>query len=263
MLEQHEAQGLVGSNAYDNDGDKIGKIGQVFLDDETGRPEFVTVNTGFFGSSESFIPIADARRTSEGLAVPFDKDKVKGAPQVSVDDGHLSQSYERELYEYYGMTYSEAPSDSGLPAGGHDEPGTHGEGRDLSGPTTDDAMTRAEERLDVGTRSEEAGRVRLRKHVVTEHEQVTVPVTKERAVIEREPITDANRDQATSGPEISEEEHELTLHEERPVVDTHVEAVERVRLGKEQETHDEQVSAEVRKEQIEADGDLDAPRDGR
>jgi stress response protein YsnF len=85
-------------------------------------------------------------------------------------------------------------------------------------------------------------------------------VTKERAVLEREPITDSNIDAATSGPEISEEEHEVVLHEETPVVEKTVEPVERVRLGTEQTTEEHTVTEEVRKERIEGDGDVDDRR---
>ena len=114
-------------------------------------------------------------------------------------------------------------------------------------------MTRSEEQLRVGTETREAGRARLRKHVVTEHQQVTVPVSHEEVTLEREPITDANRGDAYDGPAISEEEHEVTLHAERPVVDTEAVAVERVRLGKETVTDQETVGGEVRKEEIELD----------
>ncbi|WP_433300351.1 DUF2382 domain-containing protein [Actinoplanes sp. CA-030573] len=115
------------------------------------------------------------------------------------------------------------------------------------------AMTRSEERLDVGTRTEEAGRARLRKYVVTEREQVEVPVRREEVRLEREPITDANDDAAYSGPDITESEHEVTLRAERPVVETETVPVERVRLGKETVTDQETVGGEVRKERIEAD----------
>ena len=127
-------------------------------------------------------------------------------------------------------------------------------GHDTSGPTTDRAMTRSEEQLRVGTESREAGRARLRKYVVTEQQQVSVPVSREEVTLEREPITDANRGDAYDGPAISEEEHEVTLHAERPVVDTEAVAVERVRLGKETVTEQQTVSGEVRKEQIDLDG---------
>ena len=126
-------------------------------------------------------------------------------------------------------------------------------GHDTSGPTTDDAMTRSEERLNVGTRSQEAGRARLRKYVVTENVTQTIPVSREEVRLEREPITDENLGAARSGPEISEEEHEVILHEERPVVEKEAVPVERLRLDTETVTEQETVSEDVRKEQIEAD----------
>jgi len=116
-------------------------------------------------------------------------------------------------------------------------------------------MTRSEERLNVGTQTREAGRARLRKHVVTEQQTVSVPVTREEVTIDREPITDANVGEAMDGPAISEEEHEVTLRAERPVVEKEAVPVERVRLGTETRTEHETVGGEVRKEQIEVDAD--------
>jgi uncharacterized protein (TIGR02271 family) len=130
-------------------------------------------------------------------------------------------------------------------------------GRDTSGTTTDDAMTRSEEELRVGTQTREAGRARLRKYVTTETQQVTVPVQREEVRVEREPITDANLDAATGGPAISEEEHEVTLHEEEVMVDKRAVPKERVRLDTETVTEERQVSDEVRKEQIQVDADPD------
>jgi uncharacterized protein (TIGR02271 family) len=112
-------------------------------------------------------------------------------------------------------------------------------------------MTRSEEELRVGTAQRERGRVRLRKYVTTEHVQQTVPVQRERVRVEREPITDANVDAATSGPDISEEEHEVILREEEPVVEKRVVPKERVRLDKDTVTGEERVAEPVRKEQIE------------
>ena len=120
-------------------------------------------------------------------------------------------------------------------------------------------MTRSEERLVADTRREQVGKARLRKYVVTEQEQVSVPVSREEVRLEREPITEANRGDALSGADITEAEHEVTLHAERPVVDTEAVPVERVRLGKETVTEEETVSGEVRKEQI----DFDDPRNDR
>ncbi|MCP3420409.1 DUF2382 domain-containing protein [Nocardioides pinisoli] len=265
---------FIGQTLYSSDNEKVGKIGQVFLDDETDRPEFLTVNTGLFGMNESFVPAADADVNGDGVRVPFTKDQIKDAPNVDVASGHLDQSEEQRLYSHYGMSYSERASDSGLPEGGTGlaagTTGTTGttdtftgEGHDTSGPNTDEAMTRSEERLDVGTTSQEAGRARLRKYVTTEQETVTVPVKKERAVLETEPVTGGNRDEALSGPSISEEEHEVVLNEERPVVGKTTEPVERVRLGTETVTDEETVTEEVRKEHIEAEGDVDDRRGTR
>jgi uncharacterized protein (TIGR02271 family) len=163
---------------------------------------------------------------------------------------------EQQLYRYYGVDYGVdygAGQAAGRDGAYDDTPGAIG--RDTSGPTTDNAMTRSEEQLRVGTEARVAGQARLRKYVVTEHQQVTVPVSHEEVTLEREPITDANRGAAYDGPAISEEEHEVTLHAERPVVDTEAVAVERVRLGKQTVTEQETVAGQVRKEQIELDTD--------
>jgi uncharacterized protein (TIGR02271 family) len=122
-------------------------------------------------------------------------------------------------------------------------------------------MTRSEEHLVAGTEQVEAGRARLRKYVVTETQRVDVPVSHEEVRLEREPITDANRDAAYSGGDITDEEHEVTLRAERPVVSTEAEPVERVRLGKEKVTGRETVSGKVRKEQVELDDPTGTARD--
>jgi uncharacterized protein (TIGR02271 family) len=121
-------------------------------------------------------------------------------------------------------------------------------------------MTRSEEELRVGTQQREAGRARLRKYVVTEHVTQTVPVRHEEVRVEREPITDANRDQALSGADISEEEHEVVLHAEEPVVEKRAVPKERVRLDTETVTEEREISEQVRKEQIDTDGPQQTPR---
>lgn len=240
---------VIGHDVYDASGDKIGQATEVYLDDVTGRPEWVTVKTGLFGTKESFVPIHEADLSGDGLRVPVGKDRVKDAPRIEAD-GHLSPQEESELYRYYGLGEYYGRGEGA--AGPTDAPGTVG--NDTSGPTTDDAMTRSEERLDVGTRQEEVGRARLRKYVVTENVTQTVPVSHEEVRVEREPITDANVDAATDGPAISEEEHEVTLRAERPVVQKEAVPVERVRLSKETVSGQEQVSADVRQERIDTEG---------
>ena len=238
-----------GRTVYDTAGEKIGKVGQLWRDDEDDQASWVTVHTGLFGMNETFVPVQGMHPRGDGeLETPFAKEQVKDAPNVSPDSGHIDSQDETRLFSHYGLT------GGGTRTGDVDSRGTVG--HDTSGPTTDDAMTRSEERLQVGTEQQEAGRARLRKYVVTETEQVSVPVTREEVRVEREPITEGNRGQALSGPDISEEEHEVTLHEERPVVNTEAVPVERVRLAKEQVTGTETVSGEVRKERIETEGDL-------
>jgi uncharacterized protein (TIGR02271 family) len=260
MLTMDQISQLGGGTVYGQGGDKLGSIGQIYVDDQTGQPEWVTVKTGLFGSKESFVPLAQAETQADGLSVPYAKNMVKGAPTMDAD-GHLSRQDEDDLYRYYGLgdgtsdgTGYAAGTVQDSHAGPTDLTGQAGVvGRDTSGPTTDDAMTRSEEHLVAGTQRVETGRARLRKHVVTETQQVSVPVSHEEVTLEREPITDANRDAAYAGGDITEEEHEVTLMAEKPVVGVETEAIERVRLGTETVTGTETVSGEVRKEQIEMD----------
>ncbi|MFM6850182.1 MAG: DUF2382 domain-containing protein [Terrabacter sp.] len=271
MITTEQLRDISGLTVYGPDQEKIGQAGQVYLDDDSGQPEWVTVNTGFFGTNESFVPLRTAELTDDGLTVAYRKEQVKDAPNVDPENGHLDRDEEQRLFQHYGLETTSAAVEGdrfdsdrasfadGQSAGLGEGAGTVG--TDTSGPSTDDAMTRSEEQLNVGTETREAGRARLRKYVVTEQQNVTVPVTREEVKVEREPITDANRESALSGPEISEEEHEVVLHEERPVVEKEAVPVERVRLDTEQVTEQQQVTEEVRKEQIEADGDgLSEPR---
>jgi uncharacterized protein (TIGR02271 family) len=249
-----------GSNAVDSDGDKIGKIEEIYMDAETGKPEWLAVTTGLFGTKVSFIPIAKASEAGGDVRVPYDKRQVKDAPTAEAD-GELFQQEEAALYRHYGLDYSEYHSDSGLAEGqkdarfGRRRSDREAVGRDTSGPTTDDAMTRSEEELRVGKASRESGRARLRKYVVTEDMQKTVPVQREEVRVEREPITDANVDDATSGPDISDEEHEVVLHKEEPVVEKRAVPKERVRLDKDVEVEERTVSEDVRREEIDVDDD--------
>jgi uncharacterized protein (TIGR02271 family) len=264
MLDIDTIQRWQGRTMVDLAGDKLGTIDAIYLDDETGQPEWATVTSGLFTATTAFVPLAQAQDTGDSVQVPYDKDQVKNAPTMQAD-GNLSQDEEAELYRHYGLDYSQHRSDSGLPAGERDRDrdgiDDHVQdtavGRDTSGPTTDDAMTRSEEELRVGTQTRERGRARLHKYVTTEQQTVTVPVSREEVRVEREPITDANIDDATSGPAISEEEHEVTLREETPVVEKRAVPRERVRLDTETVTDERQVSEEVRKEQIQVDGDQD------
>ncbi|MGI3783556.1 MAG: DUF2382 domain-containing protein [Janthinobacterium lividum] len=261
-------------------GDKVGGIGQVYVDDTTGAPNWVTVKTGLFGAAETFVPVENARLDGHDIVVGYSKDTIKAAPRVDAD-GSITPEEEQTLYRHYGLGGSDvttAADLSGRSAGRDrsagwdgvgdapsdlDDPSEVGDhrpdlsdktvGQDRSGPTTDTAMTRSEERLQVGTQVREAGRARMRKYVVTERVTQTVPVSHDEVHVVREPITDANRGPAMSGPAISEEEHEVVLNAETAVVAKETVPVERVRLSTTTVTGQETVSADVRKEQIELD----------
>lgn len=271
MISSNDLTALAGKNVAGPDGAKIGKIVDVYESTEGADATFVTVSTGLFGGHASFVPLTEATLAGDTVTVPYDKELVKDAPRVDADQD-LTSAEEDRLYQHYNLTASPVPTSSGrhasetaIPRGSAGRDDLDGDGvfddvkdtavgRDTSGLTTDDAMTRSEERLRVGTETVEAGRARLRKRVITKTQSATVATSREKAVLTREPITAANMPQAMDGPAISEEEHEVILTAERPVVTTEAVPVERVRMEKATVTETESVSGEVRKEHIEADG---------
>lgn len=309
MITRDQIPAVLGHPVFDAEGKKIGEAGHVFLDDDTGQPEWVTVKTGMFGSNETFIPIAEAKVSGDHLEVPYPKHKVKDAPNVDVDaGGHLSAQEEHRLYDYYGLAWDTAWREANQPGEGGwarsgDRAGTTGaaaaaaggaagaagmkatQGKtgtartgdaDLGKPgkaaaagtagaagtsgakaaadtgREDLSMTRFEEHMQVGVERREVGRARLRKFVVTEEEQQTIPVHHQEVHIEREPITDANRAEAMR-TDMTDEQQEVTLYADRPVIETHMEPVERVRLTTEDHVEQETVRGTVRKERIEAE----------
>jgi len=256
----------IGRDAYDRNSDKVGKIESIYYDDQTGRPEWVAVGTGLFGRKVTFAPIAGSSPQGDDLQLAYDKDTIKDAPNCEAD-GHLSEEEERRLFSHYKFDWDTTASSGYGDQGRADTDFAGRDDRARAGTEqqggSDDAMTRSEEELRVGTERQATGKARLRKYVVTENEQVTVPVTREEVHVEREPITDANVGDAMSGPDITESEHEVVTHEERPVVSTETVPKERVRLQKETVTDRETVGGEVRKERIEVEGDRDVADDRR
>jgi uncharacterized protein (TIGR02271 family) len=261
---------LAGKHLKGTDGENIGKIADVYESTDGGGGTFATVNTGLFGGGSSFFPLDAAEMQGNDVVVPYSKAFIKDAPRVENDE-ELTAPEEQRLFEYYsgagstGATTATTTTAATTGAQGFtgDRGNEHGTvGHDTSGPTTDNAMTRSEEQLRVGTERVEAGRARLRKYVTTETETRTVPVSRETVHVEREPITDANMPNAMAGPAISEEEHEVILTEERPVVQKEAVPVERVRLDTDTVTENVQVTEEVRKEQIDMDGVTGTGRTG-
>ena len=233
---QPRREDLVGKTAFDNSGQKIGEVEHCYLDVDTDVPWWVAVKTGKLTSQSRLAPLTGAAVTAEGVGLAFTKDHIKAAPEVDLKK-ELDDQEEDQLLAHYGLTYPAAYS------------------RAASAGVGDAAMTRSEEELQVGKVRREAGKARLRKYVVTEEVTTTVPVEREEVRVQREPIGAPNVDAAAVEPEISEEEHEVVLHEEEPVVAKQVVPKERVRLEKEAVTSEEQVSADLRKEHIEAEGE--------
>ena len=267
----YDVNALLSATAYGSDGDKIGKVEQVFLDDTTEEVTFVTVNTGLFGTKESFVPADGARQDGDRLVLPYTKDVVKDAPNVDADQ-HLSPAEEEEIYRYYKMNYSGTGGREDRHATETDRSaapaaGTAGDTRNdryaddtadrhdtaARADLDDNEVIRHEERLRVGKERQETGRARLRKYVVTEHETVDVPVQREEVRIERVPLDGTE----VTGGTIGEDTVEVTLHEERAVVAKETVGVEKIELEKETVRDTERVDAEVRKEQVEIETDAE------
>ncbi|NUL45701.1 PRC and DUF2382 domain-containing protein [Cellulosimicrobium funkei] len=285
---------LQNATVVGSDGDKIGTIGQVYLDDQSNQPTFVTVKTGLFGMKETFIPVSEATRTQDGLQVPFDKAFVKDAPNIDAD-GSLTPEEERRLYEYYSMDYQGAGADrtrdaapgadrnaerdaglaaaSGTAATGVGGLGTQRGDADRTAADLDrdtnaggvaghdrETVVARDEHLNVGTERREAGQVRLRKHTYADTETVEVPVTREEVVVEREKIDPASPEAQRGG---GDEDVVVTTHEDVPVVDKTATA-EKVTVDKNTVRDTERVSGTVQHEDIEVDGDdTAAGRGGR
>ena len=277
MTRTMRPQDLIDSTVVDPEGSKIGKVGTVYLADDTRTPEWVTVKTGLFGHKESFVPLSGAEIRDDGLRVSVAKDQVSEAPRMETD-GHLSQDDSAELYRHYGLPMPRSAPDQRntrqradktaqetmgrTSARGRDQDqaddrtrGRHAAGQREQGTARGERdMIRSEERLSVGTEQVESGRVRLRKYVVTEEQQVTVPVSHEEVRIEREPIDATTRGRGDVA-DIGEQEREVVLHSEKPVVGKESVPVERIRMDTGTVTEEQTVSGKVRKEQVEVDND--------
>jgi stress response protein YsnF len=288
MLSEREVSAVMGTTAYDADGDKLGLLEHWFSDDRTGLPSWVSVTTGLFGTRQSLVPLDRASVSDGRLILPVTKQAVRSAPDVG-DAGHLSPADETRLREHYGLAGDDVPGDGvsgddvpgdapgddgGQPAGhasapvqdaGTPDP-TATERSTGSPASSDGAMTRSEEQLRVSTEATPARRVRLVKYVVTEEVQITVPLRREEIRIEEVPLEEATTSggSPTAGgfPGAGESlvtdgggglPGEIVLHAERPVVGVEVVPTERVRLRTDT-VHDlASVTEQVQREQIAVD----------
>lgn len=177
--------GWRGRTVRDAEGEKVGKLGDVFLDRETDQPAWAGVRTGLFGHRESYIPLEQIGEDEDGdLRVPYPTQLIKDAPQIDPEIA-LTEDEERALYTHYGREYAHVASDA------PDIP-EHERATDTLG---DDAMTRSEEEVHVHEGPmKPVERVRLRKVLVTEHERRVVPVQREVVQLETEPAPEGTID---------------------------------------------------------------------
>jgi uncharacterized protein (TIGR02271 family) len=237
-----------GQPVFDSQHEKIGKVEEIYLDDATQQPEWIGIGTGgVFGAKHHLVPVQGAMFEQDGIMVRYSKDQVKKTPDISGDE--ITRDQERKLYSAYGLQYTERPSPSGLAEGrGQQQPLRGGAEAPSRGR---ESMTRSEEEMRVGTREQDIGRVRLRKYVETEPVSEDVQLRRERATIERTPV-----DRPVGREiEMDEEELEVELQEEEPVVEKRTVAKEEVRLGKETDTETARVEEQLRRERIEEERD--------
>lgn len=182
-----EVDAWEGLDAYGPDAEKIGEIVDIYLDQDTGRPEWATVKTGLLGNGLRFAPLDEARAEGDHIQLSYDKDTIKAAPKVDANDD-LSSDEVVDLYRYYGVAWHESPADSGR---WQDEPAGPG-GRDIDRHEPEHTVTRAEGDLDGGTARHEGGRGRLRRHPVVAQ---AMPAQREEHHGAAEPIVYARRDE--------------------------------------------------------------------
>lgn len=287
MADFNRIEDLANATAYDVDGDKVGGVKDVYVNDTTGQPDFVSVNHGLFGGGDSIVPLRGHTLRDGELHLAFQKDRIEDAPDLD-ENGHLTTEDQDAFYRHYGLentqdvtTYETgnrfaetgaagaagaAGAGAGYAAGERNvETDVDTERRDVVDADRRDVadngeIVRSEEQLNVSKDRVETGEVRLRKYVVNETETVEVPVEREEVRVVREPITDADR--ANYDGNISEQEASVTLSEDRVNVSKESVPVEKVSLEKDTVRDTETVSEEVRKERFETDGVVEGDVEG-
>jgi uncharacterized protein (TIGR02271 family) len=272
-----------GYTVVDQSGSKIGKVDDLFLD-ENDRPEYFGVKIGFLGTSSTLIP-ADVTTINDEqglIEVSQPKDTVKDGPAFD-DDREITPEYENEVRSYYGLDAAGSTEDRGTYGDYQEEhsgagttdagsAGTVGSGmsmgdtetgefrehdRNQEGPSQPGSdlededelrVQRSEEELVAGTREREAGAMRVRKRVRTDRERIEVPTKHEEVSVERVPV----EGEATEA-QIGEDEVVVPVTEEEVVVDKRAVAKEEVRLRKDTVEDTEVVEEDVRREEIDVE----------
>ncbi len=270
-----------GYEVYDREGQKIGKVDDLFVD-ENDQPEYIGVKTGLFGLRSTLIPW-EMVRMDEGrgvIEVLDSKDQVKDAPNFD-DDEEITPEYEEQVYSHFGLQRAGTAGErGGYGAYHHGEeregevgPGVRmgdtetgefrGHGRDQEGVNQpgDDLededelrVQRTEEELRAGTREREAGSVNVRKRVRTEREQLRVPKRREEVHVERVPVEEGRQ---ASEAEIGDDEVVMPVTEEEVIVDKQPVVKEEFRIRKEVAHEEEVVEEDVRREEVDVDDETE------
>ena len=264
MADTNRIEDLANATAYDVDGEKLGGVKDVYVNDTTGQPDFVSVNHGLFGGGDSIVPLRGHTLRDGELHLAFPKDRIEDAPDLD-ENGHLTTEDQEAFYRHYGLegtqdvttyetdrTAQAGAAGTGAAAGAGYAAGEREVETDRRDVADNGEIIRSEEQLNVSKDRVETGQVRLRKYVVNETETVEVPVEREEVRVVREPITDADR--ANYDGNIGEQEASVTLHEDRVNVSKESVPVEKVSLEKDTVQDTERVSEDVRKERFETDG---------
>lgn len=288
MTTQNNIRDLFNTTAFDSNGEKLGDVQEVFVDDHSGQPTFVEVKHGLFGMSSSLVPLKGHRLQGEDLQLAFSKDRIKDAPDVNADEG-LTPEEQNRIFEHYGVAgaqdqneyvannrrderhagTTEAAGVAGTTAAADrdrtdldrdraDRDRVEADRAATTRAADDNSIVRSEEQLDVQKEQVQSGKARLRKYVVEDKETVEVPVTREEVRVERTPISEADAENFRG--EIGEDEASVVLNEERVDVQKRTVPVEKVSLEKDQVTETERHTETLAKEQIETDADIDNGR---
>jgi uncharacterized protein (TIGR02271 family) len=277
-----------GYAVYDPDGAKIGKVDDLFLD-ENDQPEYIGVKMGFLGTSSTLIPmdVVSVDQTQRSLTVSQPKSTVQNGPAFD-DDREITPEYEAEVRSFYGLeatnggsgSYSDYYDESGAATTGATSAGTVGPGMSTGDTETGEFLEhdshdegvsqsrgddlededelrvqRSEEELRAGTREREAGAMRIRKRVRTDREQIEVPTRHEEVSVERVPV-----DGEATEAQIGEDEVEVPVTEEEVVTEKRAVAKEEIRVRKDAVEDTEVVEEDVRREEVEIEDDTERGR---
>lgn len=234
-LTPDDVKSLVGDEVYCADGEKLGKVADLYCDTASPDQCWVSVSGGFLGMKQRTVPLDGAELRGDEVWVPFTKDQIENSPELVGDD--IDDRGLETLGSHYGIDWDNF----------------HATDRE----SFNNALTLHDEQLEVGKRERAAGGVRLRKWVETVPTSETVQLRRETADVRVERL-----DQPVTDADFGNEEVDVQLTAEEPVVAKQAYARERVSLEKDVDVEQRRVDETVRKEHVEVDRDADVDGNG-